>query len=739
MRLKSGLISLLPLLMLGLAVTLYIQKPALLQKFQLTVFDNYMLLKKREYQPVPVKIIDIDDASLRKLGQWPWPRNKLAEMVNRLKEAGAAAIAFDILFAEEDRTSPTNIVKIWERPDLLEDNRLKSIPDHDEELAQAIAEANVTTGFVLTESLGKAPEKKFGFSYTGDDPTRFLEGYVGAVTSLPALEKAATGNGALNAVPEIDGVIRRLNLAYRVGTSLYPSLMAETLRIAQGASSYIIKTTQASGESTGQEGYGVVSFKIGKFEVPTEADGKFWIYYTDSVPERYIPAWKIFEDDFDTSQIEGNLLFIGTSAQGLRDIRATPLNPTTNGVEVHVQALEQILLGEFLERPDYMEGIEITGMVLIGILLVFVIARLSASWGAFFMIAAVGASFYGSWIAFAEHRLLVDPVTPSIVVLLTYLTESLRRYISLENEKKQIRNAFSHYMSPALVEKLAANPDALKLGGEMRPMTILFCDIRGFTTISELYNAEELTRFINRFLTPMTDVILSHSGTIDKYMGDAIMAFWNAPLDDEAHAANACRAALHMMSRLKEVNSEREQEAREKNMRFIPINIGIGLNTGLVCVGNMGSDQRFDYSVLGDDVNLASRLEGQSKTYGASIVIGQNTENDLKGSFATIPLDLIKVKGKTEAVAIYSLLGGESLAQNPDYIALRKTFEAAIAEYRKQQWNAARDKLKEVQALSQKLSLNLEELCELYEERIAEYEKTPPQPDWDGVYIATSK
>lgn len=739
MRLKSGLIRLLPFFMLCLAVGLYIEKPSLLQKFQFTIFDNYMLLKKREYQPLPVKIIDIDDASLRKLGQWPWPRNKLAEMVDRLNGAGASAIAFDILFAEEDRTSPANIVEIWERADLLNDVRLKSIPDHDDMLAESISKANVTTGFVLTESLGKSPEKKFGFSYTGDDPTRFLEGYVGAVTTLPALEKAAKGNGALNAVPEVDGIIRRLNIAYRVGTSPYPSLMAETLRIAQGASSYMVKTTQASGESLGQEGYGIVSFKIGNAVVPTEADGKFWIYYTDSVPDRYIPAWKVFEDDFDTSQIEGNILFIGTSAQGLRDIRATPLNPTTNGVEVHVQALEQILLGEYLERPDYMEGVEITGMVITGLLVMFIIARLSAAWGALFLMAAVGGGFYGSWIAFAEYRLLVDPVTPGIAVLLAYLTESLRRYISLENEKKQIRNAFSHYMSPALVEKLAANPDALKLGGEIRPMTILFCDIRGFTTISELYNAEELTRFINRFLTPMTDVILSHSGTIDKYMGDAIMAFWNAPLDDEIHAANACRAALHMMSRLKEVNIEREQEAKEKDMRFIPINIGIGLNTGLVCVGNMGSDQRFDYSVLGDDVNLASRLEGQSKTYGASIVIGQNTENDLKGSFATIPLDLIKVKGKTEAIAIYSLLGDETLAASADFIAMRQTLLDFIADYRAQKWTDARAKMQTVLSLASKLSLDLEGLRELYEERIAEYEKTPPQPGWDGVYVATSK
>ncbi len=739
MALKRRLAYLFPLMMLVAAVALYLSHPPILKKMQFAVFDGYMALKPRPYEELPVKIIDIDDASLRKIGQWPWPRNKLAELVTRLQQAEAAAISFDVLFAEPDRTSPSNILPLWGQEALLKDSRFQKIEDHDQMFAEAIKGANVVTGFVLTDGVGEMPTKKFGYSYTGDDPAAFLDGYVGSVNSLSPLEEAATGNGALNAVPEMDGIIRRLNIGFRLGNSMYPGLMGETLRIAQGASGYLLKTTQASGESAGQDGYGIVSAKIGDYVIPTEPNGKFWVYFTEYEPSRYIPAWKIFSDDFDPELVKGQILFIGTSAQGLRDIRATPLNPTTNGVEVHVQAMEQVLLGKFLERPDYIQEIELAGIIITALVLIIVISTFSAGWGAVVMLLAIGGSVYGSWLAFTEQGLLIDPVTPGVTVLLIYMSESLRRFIMSEREKKHIRSAFSHYMSPALVERLAANPDALKLGGEMRTMTILFCDIRGFTTISEQYNAEELTRFINRFLTPMTDVILSHSGTIDKYMGDAIMAFWNAPLDDEAHAANACRAALHMMSRLREVNIEREAESKEKNVLFLPIHIGIGLNTGEVCVGNMGSDQRFDYSVLGDDVNLASRLEGQSKTYGVHIVLGDKTVQHVP-DMAIIELDLIKVKGKTEAVRIHALLGDAALAINPAFLTFKGTYQEMLTTYRAQDWHKARGLLDKCETLSAQTPCEkLDGLFDLYRERIREYEKTPPQQDWDGVYVAMSK
>lgn len=278
----------------------------------------------------------------------------------------------------------------------------------------------------------------------------------------------------------------------------------------------------------------------------------------------------------------------------------------------------------------------------------------------------------------------------------------------------------------------------MKLGGEMRDMTLLFCDVRGFTTISEQFDAEGLTRLINRFLTPMTNVILERKGTIDKYMGDCIMAFWNAPLDDDDHAANACRSALAMIETMKAVNVELEKEAKEEGRKHIPLNVGIGLNSGQVCVGNMGSDQRFDYSVLGDNVNLASRLEGQSKPYGVGIVIGENTRERAPG-FATLELDLIRVKGKTVPVRIYALLGDEEFAKEPRFLDLAQEHEAMLAAYRYQDWPAAREHLAACRVRAEAAGLELTGLYDLYEERIGQYEEVSPGKDWDGVFVALTK
>ena len=308
-------------------------------------------------------------------------------------------------------------------------------------------------------------------------------------------------------------------------------------------------------------------------------------------------------------------------------------------------------------------------------------------------------------------------------------------YLRTETERRQVRRAFSRYLSPAVVEQLAAHPEKLTLGGEMKPMTMLFCDIRDFTTISEKFDAEKLTRFINRFLTPMTDIILEGKGTIDKYMGDCIMAFWNAPLDDPEHAKNACRSALAMRDKLGRLNEVWRADAKSEGRDFAPVRVGTGLNTGVCAVGNLGSDQRFDYSVVGDDVNLASRLEGQSKTYGVDIVIGENTRAEAE-DFATLELDLITVKGKTQPTRVYALLGDETLKNDPDFQTLNERHQAMIEAYRGQVWQRARELVDECRALSDS---RLVTLYDLYEERIEDYAENPPGADWDGVYVALRK
>ena len=737
-RVRALLHYLIPLAMLGLALVLRVFVPAV-EEVQLKVFDSFQRISPRVYEPAPVRIIDLDDASLEKIGQWPWPRTVLADLTARLGNMGAAVIVFDMVFAESDRTSPGNVLPMWPATPEIEALRDRSdaLPDHDAIFADVLAQVNAVTGFVLsTGASGRMPEVKGSFAHAGDDPKPYLPGYSNAITNLPAIEAASTGSGSFNLVPEADGIIRRVPLFFRLGETIYPSLAVETIRVAQGARTFIIKSSGASGETAFGEHTGLNHAKVGALEIPTDGAGRIWLHDTGHVPARSIPAWSIFTDGFDPAEVEGQIVILGTSAAGLKDLRATPLNPVLAGVEIHAQAMEQMLLGHFLERPGWALGAEILFLVVIGGGLIFLIPRLGAMWCAFLGVAFIAGAIAVSWYLYADQLWLLDPVLPSFAVLSIYLASSLINFLHTEAERRQVRGAFSCYMSPALVEQLARDPSRLVLGGEMKDMTLLFADIRGFTAISEQFkdNPQGLTQLINEFLTPMTDMILSRRGTIDKYMGDCIMAFWNAPLDDQEHAVHACESALAMFTALETVNAGIKADADAEGRKYFPINIGIGLNSGQCCVGNMCSHQRFDYSVLGDTVNLAARLDGQSKNYGVGVVIGEQTHKRAP-DYAAIELDLIAVKGKAEAVHIFALLGGPETKQDPAFKALAEHHEAMIAAYRRQEWDRARAQLTECRALDGTLSV----LYDLYDERLEAYENDPPGPDWDGVFVATSK
>jgi len=709
-------------------------------------FDLYQRIKPREYidpatvAGVGVKIIDVDDESLNRLGQWPWPRTLIADLIARAANAGAYAVVFDVVFAEPDRTSPDQfLAQLGNSPQLKQISQtLGKLPDHDEILADVMRQANVVTGFTLTEAINKfEPVRKSGFSYAGDDPRQFIPLFNGAVTNLPIIEKASAGNGSFNFITERDNVVRRVPLLVRKGDTLYPTLVMEALRIIQGASTFIVKSSGANMAESFGEKTGITAIKVGRIEVPTTSTGQAWVHYTEDVPSRRIPAWELFEDKFDPSRVAGSILFVGPSAAGLKDLRATPLNPAAAGVEVHIQLLEQILLGHFLSRPDWAEGAEIVFLVTFGIIILFLLRRVSAITCALVAVGGIAFAISASWYLYSGYQWLLDPIGPSLTVGLMFISGTLINFLRTEAEKAQVRGAFSQYLSPALVEQLARDPSRLKLGGETREMTFLFCDVRGFTTISEQFkgNPQGLTRLINRFLTPMTDIILAKGGTIDKYMGDCIMAFWNAPLDVPDHARQACTTSLQMFNDLEVLNKDLEAEAERENRPFYPLKIGIGLNTGDCVVGNMGSEQRFDYSVLGDSVNLASRLESQSKNYGAHVVVGESTYGKIKDEFAFLELDLIAVKGKTEAVRIYSLEGNRELSESESFQTFKRAHDRMLVAYRAQRWDEASE-------LLGKLRLNghaNQTLYDLYEERITEYRANPPVADWDGAYVASTK
>ena len=398
--------------------------------------------------------------------------------------------------------------------------------------------------------------------------------------------------------------------------------------------------------------------------------------------------------------------------------------------------LDTIFTESSLSRRTDATGIELTGALLAGILMIILVPLIGVWYTLGLLVLLLGGLAGGSWYLFDQELTLVDVTYPGFSTLAMWATLTVTSFSAEAAQRRQVRSAFGHYLSPALVEQLADDPDQLHLGGEMKDMTLLFADIRGFTTISEQFKTdpEGLTALINSFLTPMTNMILERRGTIDKYMGDCIMAFWNAPLDDDDHARNACTSALAMFEALEPLNEEIKSEREAAGEPFYPIKIGIGLNSGMCCVGNMGSDMRFDYSVLGDAVNLAARLEGQSKNYSVGIVIGEATR-DAVPDFASIELDLIAVKGKTEAVRIFALFGDPEMKASERFQALAEHNAAMLEAYRGQDWAAAREAL----GRCRNVDGAVEGFYQLYEERIAAYEAEPPAADWDGVFVATSK
>ena len=728
------------LVLLG-ALALRIADPAAVTRLRDFAFDSYQRIQPRTYNPeTPVRIVDIDEASLQEFGQWPWPRTIVARLVDKLTEKGAVVVAFDAVFAEPDRSSISRMVRdlvAFTDPETVQ-KLAAAVQDNDKVLADAMAQSRVVAGFGFdVKGTGKPPRTFHGVAFAGDQPSQFLPQQGGTVKSIDILEAAAKGNGSVNT--DVDSiVIRRVPMMFRVAgyDGLFPALSIEALRVAQEASTYLIKSSGASGEMSFGEKTGIVAIRTGNLEVPTDARGRLIVYDTGHKEERFISARAILSDEVPAEKIEGNVFFVGTSAIGLKDLRNTPVQDAVPGVELHAQLAEQMLEQKFLARPDYADGAEFLYLAIIGLLLVVLLPRLSAGKMAVVATTFIGIGLAVPWIAYSNYQLLFDPIYPPITFAAIYVGGTALAFMRTERERAEIRGAFGMYLSPDLVEQLARNPSLLQLGGEQREITVMFTDVRGFTTISEQFDPQGLTRFMNRFLTPMTDLILGLKGTIDKYMGDAIMAFWNAPLPVERHAARACDAALAMQARLAELNEEWKAEAIAEGRKHIPVNIGVGLNTGPASVGNFGSTQRFTYSCLGDDVNLASRLEGQCKTYGVGIIIGRKTREAVE-DYATAEIDLITVKGKTEPERVFALLGDPAVAQTDAFRALQACQDEFLRLYRTGGFAEALEMIGTCQAAAETAGWR-QTYYEMMRGRLDALIDDSPV-DWKGVYVAKDK
>ena len=728
-----GLARLVGLGALAVALVIKIVDPQLLESLQLRTFDVYQTIKPRQQsEPLPVTIVDIDEKSLAAFGQWPWPRTLVADLVARMMSDGAAAVAFDILFPESDRLSPPRFAEGV--PGLSPTTREELIgkPDNDAILAKVLSRSRVVLGQSGLSSAATGEPRAIlvqtPVATIGGNPTPYLPSYLGLLPNLDILEKAAAGRGLFSMRNEFDGIVRRVPLVSSIEGQLHPGLAVELLRVATGQNAFAIKSNAA----------GIVSVVVGGVEVPTDRNGRIWVNYSPHNPARYVSVAQVLAGELPKGRLAGHLILVGTSAVGLGDLRATPLTGAMPGVEIHAQLLETILTKSWLERPQYALGAEIVATVGLSLLMIGLMPVLGAiralSLGA--LLAAVTVAV--GWYMFSRHRMLFDTLYPLGTSFAVFVAVTFVEYRKEERNRQSIRNAFSRYLDPAMVEQLALQPGRLSLGGETRELTILFSDVRGFTRISESYrdDPQGLTNLMNRFLTPISRAIIESRGTIDKYMGDAVMAFWNAPLDDPDHAANACSASLEIVRRLASLNAERSAEAENEGRRHIPIEIGIGLNTGPCVVGNMGSDIRFDYSVLGDSVNLASRIEGQTKTYSVAILIGADTAAKVADRFALIEVDLIRVRGKTLPSRCFALLGDRNLRSSGDFTEAAREVGELIAAYRQRLWNDANAAMANAKAARK---MGLGGLLSLYETRIAQFSVAPPPEDWDGVYDAVRK
>ncbi|AOL93800.1 CHASE2 domain-containing protein [Porphyrobacter sp. LM 6] len=705
------------------------------------VFDAYARAQPRAYEPAPVRVVDIDEESLRREGQWPWSRPVVGRLLQRLTDAGAATIALDIVFSEADRTSPAlianDLAKQGADPAAVE--MLRGLPDNDQRFAEALSQMPVVNGFFLTyDPLHTTAVPIAGIAISGSAHTEAIPQYSNAVLPLAPLDAAAQGRGFLTLSGDDDGIVRRAPLLARQGDQILPALSIEALRVAQGAGSVLVKMSDGSGNIAAGADPGVVSLKVGEFEIPTTRAGELWMHYTDPVPERIIPAWKVLDPATSDAELaslfEGQIVLVGTGAIGLRDLVATPLRERELGVMVHAQAIEQAILGKFLTRPDWAEGLERTLVLLTGLALLLLLPRLGASGGAVLGLAMILLVSAGSWWAFSEKRFLLDPTFPVLAILAVYITVTVLDYYREEQARSYIHQAFDRYLSPELVKRIVADPHQLDLGGEERDMTVLFCDIRSFSRISEKLEPKAIIAFLIGFLTPMCDILLDRKATIDKFIGDAILAFWNAPLDDPDQHVNAARAALAMHERLKQLNAE--MPGRKDQTWPGDVAIGIGLNSGPCCVGNMGSAQRLSYSIIGDAVNLASRIEGLTKYYGVGIAMGSALQRRLPG-FAAVELDLVRVVGRDTPEAVYALLGDEALAQDGAFQSFAEGHAAMLAAYRARDWDSTNRLLDEWGAQAEALGLGM--LYAMYRERVAQLQSAPPPDDWDGVFAANEK
>ncbi|MGH1375576.1 MAG: CHASE2 domain-containing protein [Alphaproteobacteria bacterium] len=728
-------------------------------ELQHTVFDQFNKLHPRKSSQ-QVVIVDIDEKSLEHIGQWPWPRNVMADLVQSLSEKGAKVIAFDGVFGEEDRASPHYFLqhvadtKLHDLADSIDINDMSY--NYDAQFAAAIKKSKIfVTAFTYgrAERTNNSPLDKKRILARSDVKEMFKEHashFEAAAVNLYPFAKSAAGNGSFMAKPDDDGILRRVGMVFTDGTTIFPSLSLEALRVAHMGRKGTIKLVKVPADERKEidTDYRIL---VGDMKIPVENDGILYVRYrhfcnksdvarlpTICQGQDYVSAHKFLNSDFAEeagNAVKDKIVLIGASAEGLKDLRSTALRPFRPGVEVHANVIEQVLTGEYLQRPLLMKGAEALFVLGAGLFFITMAPFIGVITSVVLCVSIVCVAAFGAYWAYVEHGLLIDPVYPSLAVVVIFLVSTVLSYARAEMKRKQIRSAFRMYVAPDVMRDLEKNPEKLTLGGEIRDLTVMFTDIRRFTSISEGLSPEELIQMMNDFLTNMTDIVMEHEGTVDKYIGDAMMAFWNAPKDVENHEREACLAALNMQSALEPINEKVIERAKEKGVDPILLKAGIGINTGPCAIGNMGSKQRFAYSALGDAVNLSARLEGQTKTYGVGILVGESSYEQAS-DLAMLELDVVRVIGKEKPVRIFGLFGDDKYACGAMFENWKILHNEMLCAYRKQDFKIALQVIDKCREISDEQG---EALYDGYVERIEQLKEQGLPKDWDGAFIAQSK
>jgi len=670
------------LLTIVLVAGIRIADPSFVESMRLRYFDT--LITSKPVQDSSVVTVNIDDAALEKYGQFPFSRDIYAQLIEDIYKREAGLVVFNIFMPDADRfKKDTDLAKFMS-------------------IVPVVLPQTATNEPVKSDTIAFRP----GVSVIGNEDQPFTVNYENIQANTKQINDVTAGAGIVNTFPELDGVVRRMPMVVSSKGKLYPSLGLDTLRVASGDPSFQVKISEL----------GVEAVRIPKFgKIATDPYSRIWIDWSHKPTSYSITSLP--------DSLEGRIIIVGLTARGLNNPVATATGERFPH-ELQGAVLDTLVSSTNIVRPDYADGAELLAFIVLAIGSIYLTRW---RYGFIPIIVFIAGIPYASNYSFFNYNLLFDATFVVGGFVLVYAHAYTVKFVSELTQKLQIKKQFGTYLSPALVEKLQKNPELLTLGGESRELSIMFTDVRGFTSISEHYgkDVQGLTKIMNRYMTAMTAEIIKNEGTLDKYIGDAQMAFWNAPLDDENHAKNAVRTALQMLENLKEFNNEVEKEG-------VPaFGMGLGINTDTVVVGNMGSDQRFDYTCLGDGVNLASRLEGQSKPYGVKIVVGEKTAEYVRDEYFTLELDKLAVKGKKEGVYIFTIL-----TKHYD-LGLVDDHNFMITTYRKKQWNKA---ILCTAALIGKFDGQMDHYYEAMIARMEEYKQSNNLPkDWDGTFVATTK